>query len=226
MAESEAFKLQRLKEEEEELARKQDIIRQIKLLEQSASSMTAPKVVNLTETSQIGLLTEMSVIELQERLAILKVREAEEEAHRREKIYKQKQEKMEVINRKLEELEQRRMERRLQRDLGSVPQTSRPTSVAAMSDISSAKSFNPVLEKIALSKDPGVKELQEKLRLKRQGKIKSSSVVLTVENSLKLLLLFFCSALDQEKIGILCHSRGDSGNECNIDNKCINRWQH
>jgi hypothetical protein len=63
--EYQAQKEQAAKEAEEELARKAELIKQIRLLEKNISGLSAAsRKVDLTETSGAGILGEMSVIEV------------------------------------------------------------------------------------------------------------------------------------------------------------------
>ncbi|XP_004927880.1 cilia- and flagella-associated protein 99 [Bombyx mori] len=57
----------------EELERKTTMIKEIKLLSEIAKKARSPKIIDLTETSGIGLLCEMSMAELQERLNVMKI---------------------------------------------------------------------------------------------------------------------------------------------------------
>jgi hypothetical protein len=62
MIEYEAQKERAAKEAEEELARKAELIKQIRLLEKSIPSIS--KKIDLTETSGLGILGEMSILEV------------------------------------------------------------------------------------------------------------------------------------------------------------------
>jgi hypothetical protein len=108
--ESEERWQQRERELAEERARKAELIKQIRAMEQAALAnihlMKETKQLDLTETSGISLLTEMSIVELQERLRLMKIREAEEEQEKRERIQTIKQQQQMFINEKLRLVEE------------------------------------------------------------------------------------------------------------------------
>lgn len=62
-----------LKLKQEEMEKKIKMIKQIKVLSLIAKKAKAPKIVDLTESSGLGLLCEMSIAELQERIAAMKI---------------------------------------------------------------------------------------------------------------------------------------------------------
>ena len=78
-----------LEEAEEEMQCKAELIRQIRAMERVHVPRT--KLVDLTQTGGQGLLVEMSVAELRERLGLLRVAEAQEEERRRRDIATLKQ---------------------------------------------------------------------------------------------------------------------------------------
>ena len=78
-----------LEEAEEEMRCKAELIRQIRAMERVRVPRT--KLVDLTQTGGQGLLVEMSVAELRERLSLLRVAEAQEEEGRRRDITTLKQ---------------------------------------------------------------------------------------------------------------------------------------
>ena len=73
-----------LEEAEEEMRCKVELIRQIRAMERVPVART--KMVDLTETGGQGLLVEMSVAELRDRLSLLRVAEAEEEERKKRDI--------------------------------------------------------------------------------------------------------------------------------------------
>ncbi|XP_014355840.2 uncharacterized protein LOC106708801 [Papilio machaon] len=76
--ENETLQLQSLQAKQEELKRKIQMIKEIKILSIIAKRAKLPKIIDLTETSGIGLLCEMSMVELQERLSSMKMNLKEE----------------------------------------------------------------------------------------------------------------------------------------------------
>eukprot|EP00038_Savillea_parva_P009665 m.185014 g.185014 ORF g.185014 m.185014 type:complete len:612 (-) comp16312_c0_seq1:65-1900(-) len=77
------------------------VIREIRALQMSFTDR-AVKMVDMTETSGCGFLTEMSYIELQERLAMLRVHKVREEEERRAQIARDKAEAERALNKKLQ----------------------------------------------------------------------------------------------------------------------------
>lgn len=67
-----------LKSKQEEMEKKINMIKEIKVLSLIAKKAKAPKIVDLTESSGLGLLCEMSIAELQERIAAMKISIKEE----------------------------------------------------------------------------------------------------------------------------------------------------
>ncbi|KAJ3180645.1 hypothetical protein HDU87_001758 [Geranomyces variabilis] len=107
---------QAIAEQAAEHARKAELIAEIRQLERSIPSVgTIVKLVDPTETSNLGLLSEMSVAELQERLLHARVQVAEDEERRREEIGLERKERVEMIGRRLREIEIQRNERRRRR---------------------------------------------------------------------------------------------------------------
>ncbi|KAJ3163032.1 hypothetical protein HDU86_002201 [Geranomyces michiganensis] len=103
-------------EQAAEHARKAELIAEIRQLERSIPSVgTIVKLVDPTETSNLGLLSEMSVAELQERLLHARVQVAEDEERRRQEIGLERRERVEMIGRRLKEIEIQRNERRRRR---------------------------------------------------------------------------------------------------------------
>ena len=87
--ESRALMARALEEAEEEMRCKAELIQQIRAMERVPVARS--KLVDLTQTGGRGLLVEMSVAELRERLSLLRVAEAEEEERKRKEIAATKQ---------------------------------------------------------------------------------------------------------------------------------------
>ena len=88
-AESRVLMARALEEAEEEMRCKAELIRQIRAMERVPVART--RLVDLTATGKLGLLVEMSVAELRERLVLLRVAEEEEEERKRKEIAASKQ---------------------------------------------------------------------------------------------------------------------------------------
>ncbi|XP_026747105.1 cilia- and flagella-associated protein 99-like [Trichoplusia ni] len=71
--ESEMVLAKAMKVKQEELERRINMIREIKILALIAKQAKVPKIIDLTETSGLGLLCEMSLAELQERISAMKM---------------------------------------------------------------------------------------------------------------------------------------------------------
>ena len=98
-------KLQKAKDAQE-AARKADQIRQIRALEKVPQ--TKVKVFDPTEKGEHGLLGELSLIEVRERLAINKKRVEEVEMARREKIKERKAKKQHVVAKRIQSIQRAR----------------------------------------------------------------------------------------------------------------------
>ncbi|XP_060800528.1 cilia- and flagella-associated protein 99-like [Amyelois transitella] len=86
--ESELLIANALKQKQEELERRVKMIKEIKILSMIAKKARVPKIIDLTETSGLGLLCEMSMAELQERLCAFKIG-LNEELERKKKLIKE-----------------------------------------------------------------------------------------------------------------------------------------
>eukprot|EP00040_Diaphanoeca_grandis_P020479 m.108922 g.108922 ORF g.108922 m.108922 type:complete len:601 (+) comp27916_c0_seq1:231-2033(+) len=101
-SESKALLVEAAAREAAELEKRDELIRQIRAFEMNPIDRT--KFIDLTETAGFGLLTEMSFIELRERLSMLKVEAEQEETERRDKILKTKKEAEESLAQKVESI--------------------------------------------------------------------------------------------------------------------------
>jgi hypothetical protein len=102
------------KEAKEEMEKRSELVKQIRLLEKSLVG-NVRKEIDLTETSGCGILGEMSIIELQERLLIAKVKLAEAEEAKRKEILTQKLARVALINSKMEIIDSERQKRKVER---------------------------------------------------------------------------------------------------------------
>ncbi|KAM3968288.1 LOW QUALITY PROTEIN: cilia- and flagella-associated protein 99 [Aphomia sociella] len=71
--ESEVLLVKAMKDKQEELEQRVNMIKEIKILTMVAKKARVPRIIDLTETSRLGLLCEMSMAELHERLCVFKV---------------------------------------------------------------------------------------------------------------------------------------------------------
>jgi hypothetical protein len=83
-------------------ARRREVIMQIQALERVPVSGAAVKVFDPTTTPGYGLLDEMSLVQLRERLQLLQERESQEREEKRQAILSAKEEKEAEVQRKLD----------------------------------------------------------------------------------------------------------------------------
>ncbi|KAJ3388179.1 hypothetical protein HDU92_001589 [Lobulomyces angularis] len=161
--ETQALKAQALAEAQIERERKVELIHQIRMLEKQMPGISShQKVVDLTETSGFGLLNEMCIVELQERLLLARVRHQEMEEKKREEILENKTKRLSMIAKKLQDIDTEREERKNQRK--DKEEESKLALDAALS-----------LKRAVLKEDPILKTLFEKLEAKRLARKSLSS---------------------------------------------------
>ncbi|NXB92640.1 CFA99 protein, partial [Vidua chalybeata] len=97
-----------LEEKEEKNRKRYELIQQIRAIESTPS--IRQKFVDLTETGGHGLFGEMSIVELRERLALLKEEQKAAEEEKRDQIIHEKQAKEQLILDKLDQISQFRAE--------------------------------------------------------------------------------------------------------------------
>ncbi|XP_009998593.1 PREDICTED: cilia and flagella associated protein 99 [Chaetura pelagica] len=93
---------QALEEEEEKLRKRYELIQQIRAIESLPS--LRHKFVDLTETGGHGLICEMSIVELRERLALLREAQKAAEEEKRDQIIHEKQAKEQLLLDKLDQI--------------------------------------------------------------------------------------------------------------------------
>ncbi|XP_035181588.1 cilia- and flagella-associated protein 99 isoform X1 [Oxyura jamaicensis] len=91
-----------LEEEEEKLRKRCELIQQIRAIESLPS--LKHKFVDLTETGGHGLICEMSIVELRERLALLREAQKAAEEEKRDQIIHEKQAKEQLLLDKLDQI--------------------------------------------------------------------------------------------------------------------------
>ncbi|XP_028391310.1 cilia- and flagella-associated protein 99-like [Dendronephthya gigantea] len=133
-----------LEEAEEEMRQKVSLIAKIKAIE--SVPVIRFKYVDLTETSGAGLLNEMSIAELRERLSLLKTAEEEELEKKRDDILRSKVEKDEMLMKTLAKISKCREEQE---------------NEAMVRQQKKRKAVKPEVN------DPKVEELRQKLEQRR-----------------------------------------------------------
>ncbi|KAG8591244.1 hypothetical protein GDO81_000105 [Engystomops pustulosus] len=138
---------QALEEAQEELRKKFELIREIRAME--SVPIIRQTFVDLTQTAGHGLNCEMSIVELRERLALLKEAERKAEEEKRDQILEEKQSKQQLL---LDTLEQISLHRTAQ-------------SKASLLRLEEKKAKSQ-LGKAAVANNERVTELQRKLEEK------------------------------------------------------------
>ncbi|KAM4673992.1 cilia- and flagella-associated protein 99 [Amazona ochrocephala] len=100
--EKEDLRRQALEEDEEKLRKRSELIQQIRLIGSVPS--IRHKFVDLTETGGHGLTCEMSIVELRERLALLREEQKAAEEEKRDQIIHEKQAKEQLLLDKLDQI--------------------------------------------------------------------------------------------------------------------------
>ncbi|XP_029448123.1 cilia- and flagella-associated protein 99 [Rhinatrema bivittatum] len=147
-----------LEEAEEELKKKFELICKIRAIE--STSAIRQKFVDLTQVSGHGLFCEMSIVELQERLAFLKEVQRKEEEEKRDQILSEKQCKEQCLLDKLEQISLHRAA------LGKAALLKQEE-----------KKMKAEFTKTILAKNERVTELQKKLEEKTLARKKQAEVL-------------------------------------------------
>ncbi|BFZ01816.1 hypothetical protein BsWGS_04855 [Bradybaena similaris] len=138
-----------LAEAEEELRCKMKLIQEIRAMESTPTRNA--KMVDLTSTSGFGLLGEMSIAELRERLALLKAKNKEDQEMKRDSIITIKQNKAEHISEMM--------------DLITKFRTEQTKSAACKLEMKNLNTAAPL-------KNENVIELERKIREKREERLR------------------------------------------------------
>ncbi|KAL5022107.1 hypothetical protein ScPMuIL_001262 [Solemya velum] len=152
-----------LEEAEADLRRKMELIHQIRALE--AVPLIRQKFVDFTKTSGAGLLSEMSIAELRERLSLMKTAQKEEEELKRDDILAGKQAKDQKLLDTLETISKHRLE---QTKSAAVLLETRKKNITKKPEV----------------KDESLIELQKKLEEKRAQRFKEQENSRITANSL------------------------------------------
>ncbi|KAJ7370390.1 Cilia- and flagella-associated protein 99 [Desmophyllum pertusum] len=155
--ESQELMRKALEEAEEEMRQRVALIAKIRAIE--SVPVIRFKHVDLTESSGAGLLSEMSVSELRERLALLKIAEKEDVEDRRDNILKSKVEKDQFLMDTLETIAKHRAEK---------------GNEAAIQFETKKRQKKPEV------KDPKLQELQERLEARKAERKKESEKLAVV----------------------------------------------
>lgn len=148
--ESRELMRQALEQAAEDMRQKMELIREIRAME--ATPVIRHKLVDLTITAGHGLLSEMSIAELRERAAWLKVAETAENEEKRDDILAAKQAKDQMLIDTLEQISRHRTE----------------SSKAAAIRLEEKKKTHAVKPEV---KDPKLIELQRRLEAKKAERL-------------------------------------------------------
>ena len=159
--ESKELMKQALEEAEAEMRRKMDLIHQIKAME--AVPIIRQKLVDFTELAGHGLLSEMSIAELRERVALCKAAEKEAEEIRRDDILQNKESKDQLLLDTLEKISKHRLEQ----------------TRAAATRLEAKKKSEP--KKVVLQ-DEKLTELERKLQERKAQRMKERESAKSVSN--------------------------------------------
>lgn len=159
--ESKELMKQALEEAEAEMRRKMDLIHQIKAME--AVPIIRQKLVDFTELAGHGLLSEMSISELRERVALCKAAEKEAEETRRDDILQNKEAKDQLLLDTLETISKHRLEQ----------------TRAAATRLEAKKKSEP--KKFVLQ-DEKLTELERKLQERKAQRMKERESAKSVSN--------------------------------------------
>ena len=144
-----------------EFEKRVELIKEIKALEAKAiedrESRQRGEKVDLTTTTNIGLFSEMSIVELKERLNCLKEFEAEENERKRLEICKTRENQTIVLKQRQEDLEKWKAIERQQMRLETLKE----------------KQFEDQC-KVSLDQDSQIRNLRTELNNLRQGKLRVS----------------------------------------------------
>ncbi|KAJ3229028.1 hypothetical protein HDU78_009313 [Chytriomyces hyalinus] len=213
------------REAAEELSRKMELIQQIRLLEKAIPPVGGyVKALDLTETSNLGLLGEMSIIEainpvfarppqLHERLAHMRVRESELAQERRQDIIKEKETRLAQVSEKLEDIDRERQERRrkrLEASYGAVG-SSRTSSSASICD--EHLSIHSLERK---NVDPALREMQEKLLAKKALRMNAKSKLSALKSSGVVTSIFKHASQNMESINMDASAKPQSGSSASF----------
>lgn len=147
----------REKQKEAELKAKKAVIKEIQaMVAEALVKSKAQKQFDPTTTSGVGSLEEMSLVELQERLIMLRVREENEVKEKRSKLIKKRESKREDLAIKLKRLERLRKQNA---DLGEARR------------FKSQKSAKEIAANIREKRERQVLEMHEKLESAREKKV-------------------------------------------------------
>lgn len=84
-------------QKEKELAKRIELIQEIKMIHDIAMRLNAKREFDPTETANLGLFCEMSIVELEERLVLVKMKMKEELKAKRQRILNRKSEQQQMI---------------------------------------------------------------------------------------------------------------------------------
>jgi len=155
----------------EELEKKKALIKQIQAMEQLAAARARkPKEIDVTASSGLGLMSEMSTVELEARLRTMQQAEEEALREKREQINKAKQAKAEAL------LDMQRAHARMRREMSEEFRTKQQHRAEATAKVAQATKEKAVQDAEVLKQHLAVSAQEkraEALRLAKELKAKS-----------------------------------------------------
>ncbi|KAL9649041.1 hypothetical protein ABK040_008418 [Willaertia magna] len=152
----------------EEQRKKEDLIRQIKAI------VNVPKkhisIFDPTSTSDVGLLTEMSYVELQARLDFLKQEQEREKEEKKVEIIEKKKDKEKQIMDKLQNLRKFRSLAKKERETKKASKQQQEEEKAKQTEILRKESILSLNEKLEKKKELKLKDQQKRMELENNRK--------------------------------------------------------
>ncbi|KAJ3125809.1 hypothetical protein HK098_008197 [Nowakowskiella sp. JEL0407] len=172
-AESLRLREKAMREAEEERLRKIELIQQIRILERSIPSVGSTiKIVDLTETAGFGILGEMSIVELQERLLMAKLSHERYMDEKRKEITDKKTNRILKINETLKELEYSRNQRKMMREERATQGRKQEITKIKREEDEEIKKLKAKLEEKRKEREKMQQERMDKLRPKTRQRAK------------------------------------------------------
>lgn len=156
--------------EEIEMEKRKELIREIKAMEKLANERgKRPKDFDPSTSSGMGLLEEMSLVELRERLSLVQLRDAEERSRRNAKILVEKRDRADALDAMVRNHEKMRSEARM---IGEKERVSRKTNIAITISEEYEKKEKAMAEWVVLDNDKKADKRARALALAKELKAK------------------------------------------------------
>ncbi|EFC42143.1 predicted protein [Naegleria gruberi] len=154
------------KQQEEEQKKREELMKQIKALVSGSKRQT--KTFDRTETSEVGLLAEMSIQQLKEELDGLKKKQEQEREEKKSQIISQKKEKENDMQAKLSLLRKHREQTKKERTTNRMKKIETMETQNKQAEEMRREGMIALSEKIEQKRDLKMKELKQQAELKNQ----------------------------------------------------------